>query len=900
MENVTSTTGENVSRNDSKRTSKKTATIMASVLAIVVFICGIGFTYVRMSKQLYSESVTQLSELSDQMVERLVAQIDYQWSHLRKVRTAMEEESSMTSSELSELFLHYEKELPLDGRTLTFLAVDKDGYYFSDAGGQGDWIGASLFQDLDEQSFVITEPSDNTEYMVFTLKPTETITVDGRTISRIVLLRSMTELEPYFKSSAFDGKNATYIVDIKGNLLSTAGAVEGIGDTGDNVFEYLRDQELPHLGYKDLLKSAESGNEICADVKIDGEDYFFVYDPLPQFDWGFVMFVSESDVAVSTHQMVRSIAVLFAVAVILLVAVASVIVYFIARYQRNLILLDETEKNREILEEANEQLTTARKKAENALGIANKATKQAEEALAVANEATKAKSQFLANMSHDIRTPMNAIIGISKLIEHDIDDPSKLEYYVERLDNTGQYMLGLINDILDMSKIETGEVQLHNEEIKMAEQLGQIESIIRPQCNDKQQDFVVSVENVTHEYLIGDSLRLRQVFLNLLTNAVKYTPYGGRISFEVEELPSDDPKLATISTSVRDNGYGMSEEFQEHMFEAFTREEGSVTNNIQGTGLGLAITKKIIDMMDGTITVESEVGKGSCFDFRLSLPIDPMAPTLQDMDIKKIMLIADEEDFISNVQSALKNINVELLTVSDPKEAGERLDDFDADVILISEIMGIDAQAENVRNLRSHADNVLIFFCYTPTQREYVRDALVSINLDGLIARPFFVENMINAIEQTRKSEDPVVPSSVVSTLTGKRFLCAEDNELNAEILKALLDIQGADCDIYPNGAELVKAFADVKAGDYDAILMDVQMPTMNGLEATKAIRTGENPLGKEIPIIAMTANAFASDVQECLDVGMDAHVSKPLDIKTLERVVLEVTEKRGGRSRIR
>ncbi len=883
-----------------KKYSNRKLIATALTIATVFVIAVIAITYVRMSKQLYNESVSQLTEMTSQMIERLEAQIDYQWSHVKKTRALLEDEGSLTAQETGEIFVHYEKMLPLEGRTLKFLALDSDGNYYSNNGAQGKWSEVSSLADLERQSFVYTSAVDGQDYMAFAMKPTSSITIDGHDITRVILIRPMSEMERYFKSSAYDGNNLTFIVDIKGEYLYEAGQLEGVEHDGSNIFECLRSHELPHLGYEDLLKAAETGNSIASDVKINGKDYFFVYDPLPQYDWGVVLIVSDDDVAVGAHEMVSYILKLFVFLELLVVAVATLIAYFIIRIQKNNILLEESEKNEKILTDANAKLTTARDDAENALEVANKATKQAENALEVANEATKAKSQFLANMSHDIRTPMNAIIGISKLIEHDMDNPSKLEYYVRRLNTTGQYMLGLINDILDMSKIESGEIQLSYEPIKMADQVGQIESIIRPQCNDKQQEFTVNVHDVKHEYLIGDSLRLRQVFLNLLTNAVKYTPYGGKISFELREIPCDNPKLATICTSIRDNGYGMSEDFQRRMFESFTREEGSVTNRIQGTGLGLAITKSIVDMMGGTIKVESQVDKGSCFDVQLTLPIDQETPKLPK--VKKVMLVSGEESLVSNVSNIMGTVysNIELLTTSTINEAIEALKDFDADVILLSEIVGIEAQAENVRNLRSRAANAMVFFCYTPTQREYVRDALAFIDLDGLIARPFFVENLINAIEQVRKSDDPAVPSDIVSSLSGKRFLCAEDNEINAEILEALLDIQEASCTIYPNGDELVKAFADVKEGEYDAILMDVQMPIMNGLDATRAIRTGANPLGKKIPIVAMTANAFVSDIQECLDAGMDAHVSKPIDIKTLEHVVIDVTENRGGRSKIK
>ena len=414
-----------------------------------------------------------------------------------------------------------------------------------------------------------------------------------------------------------------------------------------------------------------------------------------------------------------------------------------------------------------------------------------EEALLEAENANRAKTTFLSNMSHDIRTPMDAIVGITNLMGHEDGLSDKMQSYIQKVQFSSRHLLGLINDILDMSRIESNEVRLNVEHVSLADQIGQIDTIIRTQANERRQTFRINAHELVHEYLVCDGVRFRQVLLNLLSNAVKYTPDEGMITLDLSEVPCEVPNHARFICTVTDNGYGMTPEFIRHIFEPFTRAENSVTNKVQGTGLGMAITKNIVDMMGGEIHVDSEVGKGSCFKVTLMLRID--TPKAYAVSEKGILLVSDDGQVIQNVQAVVCT-------------AGDT--DF----------------------------------------------------------------------KQKRGS-----------VLRGMKFLCAEDNELNAEILKEILEMYDAQCTIYPDGEEIVQAFQNVKEGDYDVILMDIQMPKMNGLEATAAIRNGSNPLGKTMPIIAMTANAFSEDVQHCIGAGMDAHIAKPLDVGILEKTLREL-----------
>ncbi len=858
-----------------KSVSRRRWLIPALVVALIATLCIAGvFLYRYAFEQLHEESVSQLEELSQQLFEKLDVQIENQWSYLEKLRASLAEMGDMTRDELAEQLAHGEEDFGPYGKQIYFRAIDEDGYYYTNTGRQGFWSGLDRLSGAERQCFTIADWLDNESYMVFAVKVTETLEVDGHRIEYLVLLRSMMDMQPYFRSSAFGNQNMVYIINYEGFVMASDGDLPEIDFEGNNVFYRMKEQTYPHMdGFDAVLERGNTSGTVCTDVIIGGKKYYLVYDRLPNYDWSVFLLMSGEDVAVSATEMVNSMLRVFLLLAGVLVAAGTAIFAFVLRIQRDKRLMAVREQSEKALQEANREL--------------QKLQDETDKARLAAEKATTAKSQFLANMSHDIRTPMNAIMGVTHLMEHETDNPARLRYYIRKLQSSGRHMLGLINDILDMSKIETGEVQLNCEPIKLAEQVGQVESIIRPQSNEKGQALTIRVYEVTHEYLIGDSIRIRQIFLNLLTNAVKYTPSGGSILFEIRELPCEEPNCATLRTSVIDNGHGMSADFLTHIFEPFTRETSTLTNKVQGTGLGMSITKSLVDLMGGTIAVESELEKGSHFDVTLTLPIDTEA--MRAPHIQSVLLIADEKTLVTNVKASLRETSVGLRVAASLDEAIALLREEPADAILLSGYLATEGLADTVRLLRSAARGEVLVFCCDYAHRASVRDVLIDSDVDGLIARPFFFENLVLAVKHSREEGTSSEREGRLSALNGRRFLCAEDNALNAEILEAMLALHGASCTIYPDGAALVDAFASVKPGDYDAILMDMQMPNMNGVEATRVLRSGENPLGKTIPIIAMTANAFISDVEECLDAGMDAHLAKPLDINAMERVLQEL-----------
>ena len=502
-----------------------------------------------------------------------------------------------------------------------------------------------------------------------------------------------------------------------------------------------------------------------------------------------------------------------------------------------------------------------------------------ETALLQAENASRAKTDFLSNMSHDIRTPMNAIIGITALMKNEMGEPEKLQEHLEKLESSGRHLLGIINDILDMNRIESGQTSLNIVSVNLADQLAQVDSMIRPQAAARRQCLTFFTTHLRHENVMCDPTRLSQVLVNILSNAVKYTPTGGHISLEVEEIPRTGHYLK-YKFIVKDDGIGMNKEFIQHLYDPFTRAESSMTSRVQGTGLGMAITKSVVDLMGGVIHVDSVPGRGTRFEVTLEFPIDANADESREQ--LSILLLGCGPENYQRIKDATEGRPVLLQAVPHIEDALSAVRQTCFDVVLLSSAI----PPEMVQQLRSAAQPDIILLGISPAASDAAELSLANTGLDGYLPLPFFLSNLETELTRIREARTSTAPQAEASPLQGMKFLCAEDNDLNAEILRMLLEMQGASCTIYSDGKQLVDAFARVQPGEYDMILMDIQMPVMDGLDAARAIRRGENPLGKTIPILAMTANAFVEDIEKSRSAGMDAHLSKPVDIHMLEQTV--------------
>ncbi len=521
---------------------------------------------------------------------------------------------------------------------------------------------------------------------------------------------------------------------------------------------------------------------------------------------------------------------------------------------------------------------------------------QMRNALEAAESANRAKSAFLSNMSHDIRTPMNAIIGFSALLMRDADNPGKVREYTRKVIASSQHLLSLINDVLDISKIESGKMVLNISEFELADMITAVDTVIRPQTNAKDQAFDVYVKGLLHEQFIGDETRINQVLINLLSNAVKYTQEGGRIRLKVVGEQPASRKFQNLTISVEDNGYGMTPEYCEKIFDAFTRADNNTTRKVQGTGLGMAITKNIVEMMGGTIEVHSELGKGSIFTVRICLRIPDKnsdAKFWEQYGISNILVVDDAKEVCENIKNLMADTGVHIDYALSGEQAVDRIRQAAGsriyDVILIDwkmpQMDGLET-ARNIRRLISSDIPILVLTAYEWAQ---IEEEAVRAGINAFLPKPFFVANFRECLKQLRKADEKGGRQEEdVPPLAGRQFLVAEDIELNAEILSEILAMQDAACKVVENGQLAVEEFARSKQGRYDAILMDVQMPVMNGYDATRKIRSLNRQDAQQIPIIAMTANAFTEDVKEALEAGMNAHVAKPVDPQQLSTTLSE------------
>ena len=514
--------------------------------------------------------------------------------------------------------------------------------------------------------------------------------------------------------------------------------------------------------------------------------------------------------------------------------------------------------------------------------------------LEIAKNANAAKSNFLANMSHDIRTPMNAIVGYSTLLIKDADDKNKVIEIGKKITYSSQHLLSLINDVLDMSKIESGRTSLNSDKVDVSEVINNISEIVQVQTKSKKQSFEIKTKGNIPPYIYADKLRLTQILLNLLSNAVKYTEKNGTISLVVEGY-GNNGQTCHLRFIVSDNGQGMSREFIEKIFEPFSRETNSMTNKIQGTGLGMSITKSIIDLMGGTIDIQSELGKGSVFtvDLIFSVPLDENDDNFfADHEITRVLVGDDEIDVTENIQSILSDAGLEcdaaiggLESVDKATRAYE--DNNSYDVIILDWKMPDMDGVECVRRIRKEIGKDVPIFVLSSYDVSEIEDEAKKAGVDLFLPKPFFLSNFQRVLDtyyQNKANTEEEGNNS--DDFSGVKILVAEDNEINAEIITELLDSIGIKCVIAEDGLEALRVFTEESPDEFDMIFMDIQMPIMDGYESARRIRASNNTRAKSIPIIAMTANAFEDDVKASMASGMNAHISKPIDFERLKSII--------------
>lgn len=527
--------------------------------------------------------------------------------------------------------------------------------------------------------------------------------------------------------------------------------------------------------------------------------------------------------------------------------------------------------------------------------MSQKQIRELDEARREADRANKAKSEFLSNMSHDIRTPMNGIVGMTAIAQTNIDDKERVRDCLKKITSSSKHLLGLINDVLDMSKIESGKLNLNMDILSLRDAMESIVNIVQPQVKEKRQHFDIFIQKIVTEDIYCDGVRLNQILINLLSNAIKYTPEEGRINVYLSQEESPlGREYVRCHFRVKDSGIGMSEEFQKTIFDTFTREKVTQVDKTEGAGLGMAITKRIVDSMNGTIELNSVPGKGS--EFHVILDLGKADTRVKDIILPawNALVVDNNEDLCYSAADALKEIGINPECAFGGREAvemvkkrHERGDDYQLALIdwKMPEMDGL----ETTKEIRKHLGDEVPILIISAYDWSDIKDEAIKAGAHGFISKPLFKSNLYLGLCRFVKGRDGMADEGEkkVKDFTGKRILIAEDNDLNWEIANELLSAAGFKLERAENGKICVEKFEASKEGEYDVILMDIRMPVMNGYDAASAIRALDRSDAK-LPIIAMTADAFSEDIQHSLDCGMNAHISKPIDVN---KVINELTK---------
>ncbi len=655
-------------------------------------------------------------------------------------------------------------------------------------------------------------------------------------------------------------------------------------DRVDNLYEDV-DGRTPKQYILELRQAMKDQEDYSAEFTIYGERRHLFCTKLAYSEWYLLTFMPYGSINSNIDQL--SSEMLMAGVLCCGVIFLALVCIFVGYYQINRAQFQAVEE--------------ARESAENALELAVQAKREAEQAQKDAEHASQAKSEFLSNMSHDIRTPMNAIVGMTAIATANIDNQQQVQNCLHKITTSSRHLLGLINDVLDMSKIESGKMTLSYDRVSLREMMESLVSIVQPQVKAKHQNFGVSILDISAENVVCDSVRLNQVLLNLLSNAVKFTPEGGTIQVTMKE--EDSPKgeeYVRVLLWVKDNGIGMSSEFRRHIFDSFAREDSMRVHKTEGTGLGMAITKYIVDAMGGTIRVQSEQGQGTEFFLTLDMERGETAEIDMTLPNWNMLVVDDDQVLCESAAESLRSIGVNADWTLSGEEAIRLVEERhakrdDYQIILLDwKLPGLDgiATAKALRNKMGENIPILLISAYDWSEIEKEAKAA---GVNGFIAKPLFKSTLFYGL---RKYSDLQMDEKVLEEpredfgFEGKRVLVAEDNELNWEIASELLAELGLTLDWAENGQICVTKLSESPAGYYQAVLMDIRMPVMNGIEAAEAIRELEHP-DNDLPIIAMTADAFSEDVQRCLAAGMNAHVAKPIDVREVARLLAKFMEER-------
>ncbi len=874
------------------KTGRKRNTLIMSIgVCVVMAIMIIGTLWNGQSaRQDTQEAVNTVSHLYLNELtgrrEQVVA--DNLKKRIRDIRTALElvgEDDLQDKEHLQAYQAEIKKLYSLE----KFAFVDENGLIYTSLGTRSD-IDQYQFDYHSIQGPEISIKNLNqADKTVIIAVPAGPIRFEGKNLTVCFMEVSMNEMLAGFSMDS-QKTDATFTNIYTRDGIALSNTILGGLAVEDNLLAALSQAEY-EAGYSfaqvqqdfSSLKSGEASftykgiQETLNYVPIEGTDWMLTYLIRESVLTNQISSVTERTVKRSLLQTLLTVAILLAI-----------FIYLLVQNRKNLALMLEKETSDAELrgkqQELDQRIALQEQLEDQKAALAD--------ALNTAQEASRAKTAFLSNMSHEIRTPMNAIIGLDTIAMNDPETPPKTREYLKKIDASAQHLLGLINDILDMSRIESGKLTLKNEEFSFQKLLEAINIMFSGQCADKGLDYHCHINGQTDDYYIGDNMKLRQVLINILGNAVKFTPEGGSVSLLVEQKAKYDGK-STLCFTVSDTGIGMSEDFLPHIFDTFAQEDSSTTNKYGSSGLGLAITKSIVELMNGSIEVESEKDKGSVFTVTVTLADSERKDRdEEDSEIHPdemcVLVIDDDPVACEHARLVLQDAGIASETAASGQEAVEmvrlrhaRREDYN--LILVDwKMPGMDG-VETTRKIREIVGTETAIIILTAYRWDDIQNEAMGAGVDSFLAKPLFATSVMDEFRSAvgRKGMD-LHHGTKQADLTGKHILVAEDIAINAEILMMLLQAREMTADLAVNGREAVDLFEKHPAGYYAAILMDMRMPEMDGLEATRTIRALDREDAGEIPIIALTANAFDVDVQNSMQAGLNAHLSKPVQPEVL------------------
>lgn len=828
------------------------------VVSIAVFIALTLFMSVKTEESVQEISHSYMSEMSVQVQQKFQSIVELRLDQVRGITLRTPEESAVYGEDFLE-----ELKLSAQVRDFTYLAL------YAGEGNKEVILGDNLRytneshirERLLQDGNVIAEAEDEGGSRVLLLGvQAEYPMEDGQKSIALIAGFSMDYMNEALFLDEADTAVYYHVIDVNGNFV-----IRNSGAFRESYFDRIREIYSAYEGktpeqYIQELSTAMQNDEVYyANVMIEGEGKQIYCSKLPgNTDW-YLIFAMPMDF------MTKSVSELAAVRV--WVTLASVLIIFIA--MGVIFLLYYRLSMKQI-----ENLAKARQEAEHA---------------------NMAKSDFLASMSHDIRTPMNAIIGMTGIAQKNLGDRERVEDCLRKISLSSKHLLGLINDVLDMSKIDSGKMVLNMIPVSLREQMDDLVNIVQPQVSAKNQIFDIFIRNIISEDVICDNVRLNQVLLNLLSNAIKFTPEGGRVDvYMYQEQTAGEENAGIVRTHflVKDTGIGMSPEFQAKIWDTFSREENEQVRYITGSGLGTSIAKKIVDLMGGTIELHSEQGKGSTFHVTLDLQKSDVSEEGMKLPEWNILVVDDNRDLCESAVANLEELGTHAeWTLNGMKgiemiEARHKAGDDYKFVLIDWKMPGMDG-VETIREIRKRVGMDIPIFLISAYDWSDMEDSVDESMIEGFISKPLFKSTLYHRLRQYVDNYDDSQEeeSSTEIDLTGKRILLAEDIDLNWEVASAILSITGVELDRAVNGRECLDMFDKSEIGYYDAILMDIRMPVMDGYDATRAIKALERE-DNGVPIIAMTADAFSDDAQRCLECGMVAHIAKPIDVKECMRIL--------------